>query len=208
MRSLRPFLRDLWALTRPYWVSEDRWPGSILLAVIVAISLFLVYLNVRLNEWNGAFFNSLQEKDEAAFWRLLWEWTVIVVIYVVAGLTRLYLNMWLRIRWRTWLTERFLGRWLAHRAYYRIQLTDRETDNPDQRGRWAPSPRPAPASGPASTRGSSSRSSPIAPPSCSPTPVARPNAWRRDSTSSTPINRQLLPRGNPRAVRRLRWSNS
>ena len=74
MRSLRPFLRDLWALTRPYWVSEDRWPGRILLATLVAISLFLVYLNVRLNEWNGAFFNSLQEKDAAALWRLLWEW--------------------------------------------------------------------------------------------------------------------------------------
>jgi vitamin B12/bleomycin/antimicrobial peptide transport system ATP-binding/permease protein len=133
MRSLRPFLRDLWALTRPYWASDDRWPGRLLLAAIVLISLFLVYLNVRLNEWNGAFFNSLQEKDEPAFWRLLREWGVIVVIYVIAGLTRLYLDMWLRIRWRGWLTRRFMDRWLAHRAYYRIQLTDRVTDNPDQR---------------------------------------------------------------------------
>lgn len=133
MRSLRPFLRDLWALTRPYWNSEDRWAGRALLAVIVAISLFLVYLNVRLNEWNGAFFNSLQEKDEPAFWRLLWQWGGIVGIYVAAGLTELYLRLWLRIRWRAWLTERFLGRWLSHRAYYRIQLVDRETDNPDQR---------------------------------------------------------------------------
>jgi putative ATP-binding cassette transporter len=133
MRKLRPFLRDLWALTRPYWVSEDRGPGLALLIAIVSISLFLVYLNVRLNAWNGDFFNALQDRDEAAFWRLLWDWGAIVLVYVLFGLMRLYFGMWLRIRWRGWLTERFLGRWLDARAYYRIQLLDRGTDNPDQR---------------------------------------------------------------------------
>ena len=133
MRKFRPFLRDLWALTRPYWVSEDRGPGLVLLVAIVSNSLFLVYLNVRLNIWNGDFFNALQDRDEPAFWRLLWDWAAIVTIYVLFGLMRLYFSMWLRIRWRGWLTERFVGRWLDARAYYRIQLLDRGTDNPDQR---------------------------------------------------------------------------
>ena len=133
MRKIRPFLRDLWALTRPYWTSEDRGPGLVLLVAIVSISLFLVYLNVRLNSWNGDFFNALQDRDAAAFSRLLWDWGLIVLIYVVFGLMRLYFSMWLRIRWRGWLTERFVGRWLEGRAYYRIQLSDRGTDNPDQR---------------------------------------------------------------------------
>jgi len=31
------------------------------------------------------------------------------------------------------MTEHLLSRWLARRAYYRIQLVDRQTDNPDQR---------------------------------------------------------------------------
>jgi putative ATP-binding cassette transporter len=133
MRKLRLFLRDLWALTRPYWVGEDRGPGLVLLIAIVSISLFLVYLNVRLNAWNGDFFNALQDRDETAFRRLLWDWAAIVLVYVIFGLMRLYFSMWLRIRWRGWLTERFVGRWLAARAYYRIQLIDRSTDNPDQR---------------------------------------------------------------------------
>jgi putative ATP-binding cassette transporter len=133
MAGLRPFLRDLWALTRPYWVSADRAAGRVLLAAIVSISLLLVYLNVRLNSWNGDFFNALQDRNEAAFWRLLGDWSVIVLVYVIFGLARLYLGMWLRIRWRAWMTEHLLSRWLAHRAYYRIQLVDRQTDNPDQR---------------------------------------------------------------------------
>ncbi|MEY4680208.1 MAG: hypothetical protein RLZZ276_1857, partial [Pseudomonadota bacterium] len=89
MVGLRPFLRDLWALTRPYWVSADRAAGRAMLAAIVAISLLLVYLNVRLNTWNGDFFNALQDRNEAAFWRLLGDWSVIVLVYVIFGLARL-----------------------------------------------------------------------------------------------------------------------
>src|SRR5260370_35076180 len=37
------------------------------------------------------------------------------------------------IRWRRWLTERYLRAWLTDRAYYRMQLVAGEADNPDQR---------------------------------------------------------------------------
>jgi len=39
----------------------------------------------------------------------------------------------LLIRWRRWLTERYLREWLANRTYYRMQLVAGETDNPEQR---------------------------------------------------------------------------
>jgi putative ATP-binding cassette transporter len=44
----------------------------------------------------------------------------------------LYLNQMLQIRWRRWLTRKYLGSWLADRAYYHLQLGT-TTDNPDQR---------------------------------------------------------------------------
>jgi putative ATP-binding cassette transporter len=61
----------------------------------------------------------------------------IAIIYIVVAVYSTYLNQWLQIRWRRWLTGHFLDEWLADRAYYRISLTtDRAalgTDNPDQR---------------------------------------------------------------------------
>ena len=61
----------------------------------------------------------------------------VAAVYIVVAVYRTYLNQWLQIRWRRWLTGRFLDEWLADRAYYRISLTtDRAaigTDNPDQR---------------------------------------------------------------------------
>ena len=67
MTALRQFLRDVWTLAIPYWSSEDRWPARGLLAVLVAMNLGLVYLNVVFNRWNNAFYNTLQDKDYAAF---------------------------------------------------------------------------------------------------------------------------------------------
>ena len=46
---------------------------------------------------------------------------------------QLYLNQWLQIRWRRWLTQRYLGEWLHDANHYRMQLTGDAADNPDQR---------------------------------------------------------------------------
>jgi putative ATP-binding cassette transporter len=62
----------------------------------------------------------------------------IAAVYIVVAVYRTYLNQWLQIRWRRWLTRHFLDEWLADRAYYRISLRHGTagtlyTDNPDQR---------------------------------------------------------------------------
>ncbi|HKW92980.1 MAG TPA: ABC transporter ATP-binding protein/permease [Methylomirabilota bacterium] len=133
MIRLRELLRDAWTLIRPYWFSEDRWAGRGLLAVVISLNLFIVFINVLLNKWYNLFYNSLQDKDIAAFWSLLGRFSWLAALYMVAAVYQLYLNQMLQIRWRRWLTDRYLGAWLADGAYYRMQLTASETDNPDQR---------------------------------------------------------------------------
>jgi putative ATP-binding cassette transporter len=120
-------------MIRPYWFSEDRWPARALLLVVVALTLGMVYLNVLLNLWNNAFFSALQDKNVTMFRRQLIQVSWLVAAFIVLAVYQLYLNQMLEIRWRRWLTERYLGAWLADRAYYRMQLVARETDNPDQR---------------------------------------------------------------------------
>jgi putative ATP-binding cassette transporter len=127
------FLRDLWRLTRPYWFSEDRWAGRGLLAVIVAMNLGMVYLTVLFNEWNRLFYNALQKYDAAEFWHQILRFSYLAVIYIVIAVYQVYLRQMLQIRWRQWLTGRYLTDWLAGRTYYRMQLIGDATDNPDQR---------------------------------------------------------------------------
>jgi vitamin B12/bleomycin/antimicrobial peptide transport system ATP-binding/permease protein len=148
MLGIRSFLRDAWRLSRPYYRSEEKWSAWGLLLSIIALRLLLVGMTVILSFWNREFFNSLQEKDFTAFWELLFIYRrtpsglmpgfcEIAAVYIVVAVYFTYLSQWLQIRWRRWLTVRFLDEWLADRAYYRISLTtDRAavgTDNPDQR---------------------------------------------------------------------------
>jgi putative ATP-binding cassette transporter len=127
------FLTAFWALAKPYWVSEQRKKGLGLLIAVVGLSLGLVYLEVQFNTWNKDFFNALEKKDQAEFFSQLWRFTYLALIWIVAGVYRLYLQQMLQIEWRAWLNEHYLARWLEDRAYYRLQLVDGGVDNPDQR---------------------------------------------------------------------------
>jgi putative ATP-binding cassette transporter len=148
MRGLGPFLRDAWRLARPYFHSEEKWSAWGLLLVVIALNLLIVGMGVVFSFWNRVMFNTLQTKDWDAFVHLLFLYRrtefgfmpgfcEFAALYVLVGVYRVYLTQWLEIRWRGWMTTRFLDEWLAERAYYRISLTtDRAaigTDNPDQR---------------------------------------------------------------------------
>jgi putative ATP-binding cassette transporter len=127
------FFPALWALTKPYWLSEKRGRGLILLGTVIALVLMLVWLEVQFNTWNRDFYTTLETKDQAEFYRQLGLFTLLAVLYIVLQVYRQYFQQMLLIEWRTWLTERYLGDWLKDRAYYRLQLLDKGTDNPDQR---------------------------------------------------------------------------
>jgi vitamin B12/bleomycin/antimicrobial peptide transport system ATP-binding/permease protein len=146
--NARSFLSKLWVLAKPYWFAEERqavglWGRSVmvkeswiargLLAVIVGLSVLIVYMSKLINSWNARFFNALQEKNAEAFWAELLYWVVLVALFIVAFVYRLWLTQLLTIRWRRWLSEVYFRDWLADRTYYRMELTGQGTDNPEQR---------------------------------------------------------------------------
>lgn len=123
----------VWALVKPYWQSEEKGMAWLLLAVVVALNLGLVALSVAFNKWNNGFYNSIQNKDYAAFKSQLLYFAVLAFGFIVVAVYQSYLRQMLQIRWRRWLTGVFLTDWLANRCYYRIELKGQGTDNPDQR---------------------------------------------------------------------------
>jgi vitamin B12/bleomycin/antimicrobial peptide transport system ATP-binding/permease protein len=131
-KSKRNSIRDAWRLAKPYWVSEEKWSARGLLLAVVALNLGNVYISVRLNEWNNAFYNALQKLDSGEFFRQLGIFCLLAAVFIVMAVYALYLSQMLQIRWRRWMTRRYLGAWLSDRAYYHLDLKS-TTDNPDQR---------------------------------------------------------------------------
>jgi putative ATP-binding cassette transporter len=128
----RHVLRRALRLALPYWNSEERIVAWGLLLGVIALDLGQVWLAVRLNTWRGDFFNALQDLDSRRFFIQLAVFAAIAVTWMVAYVYQQYLNQWLQLRWRRWLTRRLVEGWLARRAYWRMQL-EGSTDNPDQR---------------------------------------------------------------------------
>ena len=130
---LRQLLPTAWNMIRPYWSSDDRWAAWGLLTVVIALTLAMVYMSVLFNHWNNTFYTALQERNPTVFFEQLTGLAWLVGFTIVFAVYQLYLNQMLEIRWRRWLTEKYLRAWLTDGAYYRMQLMAGETDNPDQR---------------------------------------------------------------------------
>jgi vitamin B12/bleomycin/antimicrobial peptide transport system ATP-binding/permease protein len=130
------FISSLSTIARlafPYFRSEDRWPGRILLASVITCQLSLVGIAVLLNAWYNKFYNALQERNWDAFMDQLLYFCFLAGAAVVLEVYQLYLNQWLQIRWRRWMTKRYLAHWLEGATHYRMQLFGDAADNPDQR---------------------------------------------------------------------------
>ena len=133
MSRLVSTLAIIYRLARPYFFSEDRRAGRSLLAAVITIELSIVAINVMLNQWNNRFYNALQERNWDNFvWELMF-FCGLAATYIVLAVYQLYLNQWLQIRWRRWMTREYLDHWLKNANHYRMQLLGDAADNPDQR---------------------------------------------------------------------------
>jgi vitamin B12/bleomycin/antimicrobial peptide transport system ATP-binding/permease protein len=130
--------RKVWALTTPYFSSDQKWKARAMLAGIVLLNLAAVYMLVLLNDWNRLFYDALEKRDQPVFWVQLLRFTYLAFGYIIIAVYKFYLTQLLEMRWRAWMTSHYLQRWLAGQAFYRMELarfsnSGATPDNPDQR---------------------------------------------------------------------------
>jgi putative ATP-binding cassette transporter len=133
LANAKTFVGNVWKLVAPFWRSEERLRAWVLLVVVITLTLGLVGLDVLFNDWYRRFYNALEQKNVSDFWDLLLYFSLLATVFIVAAIYRFYLRQMLEMRWRVWLTHQYVGDWLANKVYYRLELQNRGTDNPDQR---------------------------------------------------------------------------
>ncbi len=128
--NIRELIHGFWIILKGYWTSEEKWKAFGLFAVILALSFGLVECNSMIAEWNNEFMTALTNYDEELFLPLIGQFMIIVVIFLFVFVYSVYLKQLLQIRWRTWMTQKFLNLWMKNQNYYKLQ---NKADNPDQR---------------------------------------------------------------------------
>ena len=111
---------------------RQRRQAWMLLAIVLLLSLSVTGINVAFSYIGNYFTNSLVQKqqDLAYLFITVYFCGFMVGIPIVAfyGYVQNYLGM----RWREWMTGTFVENYFKNRAYYGIE-TNSEIDNPDQR---------------------------------------------------------------------------
>ena len=123
-----------WRLMSSYWHSQEKWKARGLLAGVIALTLGQVYMLVLLNGWNNDFYNALQQRAFESFWPLIGQFAGFAFLHIIFAVYAIYVRQILEIKWRNWMTDKYLDRWLGHQTYYRLQVAGKDDmDNPDQR---------------------------------------------------------------------------
>jgi putative ATP-binding cassette transporter len=122
-------LRTFIALAVPYFRSEDRWRARGLLAGVICAELGYVLVAVLVIHWNARFFNALEARNWNAFKAELVAFAFITAGAIAVGMAQFFFGQSLIIRWRRWMTERYVAMWMAEGRHYRIRFADTYVDN-------------------------------------------------------------------------------
>ena len=133
LKMNRAFFHGVWQLIKGYWNSEEKWKARSLFFVVIAMNFAIVYTLVLINQWYNEFYTALQNYDKDSFLPLVGYFSVVAFSYVALSVYSQYLRQMLEIKWRKWMTQKYLTKWSQARNYYKMQIVEQKTDNPDQR---------------------------------------------------------------------------
>lgn len=125
--------RQFRLLAANYFSPRRSWRPLITLAIILLLTLCAVRLEVLFSSWYNTMYTALQALDASGFWTAMILFGILATVHVLRSLLDFYMQQAFTIRWRTWLNNQLLDRWMGHQAYYRSQYLHAPVDNPDQR---------------------------------------------------------------------------
>ena len=126
-------LTQLGSLVRALMLSPARNRIALLAIGLAFIICANAVGQIRLNSWNGDFYDALELKDVAAFSFQILVFVIIVGSLLILVVAQTWLDELAKIRLREWLTHDLLDEWLAPKRAYFIAFAGEIGTNPDQR---------------------------------------------------------------------------
>jgi putative ATP-binding cassette transporter len=126
-------LRRFWQSARGFWGERGRSVAWILSGTLFLIVLLNIAASYGMNLWNRAIFDALQGKNAQAVFFLSLVYFALLAASVGVNVAQVYGRMTLQRRWRRWLTDNVIDRWLTSGRYYQLNLVSGDHQNPEYR---------------------------------------------------------------------------
>jgi len=130
----KPLVRRFWHTARGFWSSEKSWKVAWLMtACLIALVIGQLFFQYQLNLWNKAIFDAMEKKDAATVLHQAIVFVPLAAGSIAVAVCVVYARMRTQRRWRAWLTEHTMTRWLAKGRYYQLNLIEGDHKNPEAR---------------------------------------------------------------------------
>src|SRR3954467_2583481 len=126
-------LRRFWHAAIRFWTDPKSHMAWLLSGMLLAIILLNLAAAYAMNLWNRSIFDALEKKEASTVLSLSMVYVVILVISVAFAIVHVYARMTLQRRWRKWLTDILVDRWLKSGRYYQLNLISGDHKNPEYR---------------------------------------------------------------------------
>ncbi|MBR1218834.1 ABC transporter ATP-binding protein/permease [Bradyrhizobium sp. U87765 SZCCT0131] len=126
-------LQRFWISGRGFWGrGGGRWAWAFTVGLFVLIVANLI-IQYRINVWNRSIFDALEKHDSDRVFFLTSIFIPLALGSVALGVLQVFARMSIQRRWRGWLNDAVLTRWLAHGRYYQLNLVGGDHKNPESR---------------------------------------------------------------------------
>ena len=129
----RPLVRRFWTSARGFWFGDARRTAWLLTVGLIALIFIQIAFQYRMNIWNRDIFNALEKKDGNAVWTQALIFVPLVATMVGLAIVAVYGRMTTQRKWREWLSNHLVGRWLANGRYYQLDLVTGDHQNAEGR---------------------------------------------------------------------------
>ena len=122
-----------WQAARRFWTGHGWSTAWLLTGGLLAVIVLNIAAAYAMNVWNRNIFDALENRDAITVVKLSVVYLIILAISVVFAVAQVYVRMTLQRRWRKWLTDNLMDRWLKSGRYYQLNLISGEHENPEYR---------------------------------------------------------------------------
>ncbi len=129
----RPLIRRFWATASGFWFGETHRTAWLLTLGLVVLIFIQIAFQYRMNIWSRDIFNALEKKDGDAVSTQALIFVPLVMTMVGLAIVAVYGRMTIQRKWREWLSNDLVGRWLANGRYYQLDLVTGDHQNPEGR---------------------------------------------------------------------------
>jgi vitamin B12/bleomycin/antimicrobial peptide transport system ATP-binding/permease protein len=134
---IEPGIRGLIHQFREFVIALRLSPGRRSLALLIAATLFAVgataAAQVRLNAWNGPFYEAVAQRNFSAFLHQLLVFAAVASGLLVLNVAQAWLREMIKLNSREWLTRDLISEWLKPERRRRLAGAGEIGVNPDQR---------------------------------------------------------------------------